>query len=171
MSFTASPATSPAPGSPVTLTCSATNAISINIPGIVPLIPPTGTFTVRPTVDTTYVCTAYGSDGRFDTRSLTVKVTGSTPPAGAGPTINVTGGFLITVVNRVIRLDASATTGTGPLTFNWAVNTPLALILNPSSATPDIQLGANGDYIFTVTATDKNGVSTSANVVVRYVGP
>src|SRR5208282_4231008 len=73
-SFTATPPTSPGPGTPVVLSCAATNATSINIAG--QSFPGgTGTFTVRPTQTATYTCSATSSTGQTASQSLTVNVT------------------------------------------------------------------------------------------------
>lgn len=86
-SFTATPMLSPAPGAPVVLSCTATNASTLIIGGQAPLVSGiaqisyTGSFTVRPLWDTVYTCTALGPEpvtsitqGK-DEQSLTVKVT------------------------------------------------------------------------------------------------
>jgi hypothetical protein len=76
-SFTASPATSPAPGSPVLLTCVAANATSVSINGT-----PSATLTVTPSTNTTYACSAQGNGGPV-TATLPVSVTQPTGPVVA----------------------------------------------------------------------------------------
>ena len=99
-SFTANPSTSPSPGSPVTLTCLATNATSVTVAGAGALNS-SGSVTVNPTVDTTYTCTAVGAGGSTDTASLTVKVTPTTtPPTGQPPIVVIQGGPVIETVVR-----------------------------------------------------------------------
>lgn len=79
--FTASPNPSPSPGTQVTLTCSATNAVSINIAGA-QFNGASGSFVVFPTSTTTYTCIATGQNGQTASQSVTETVTGSgtTPP-------------------------------------------------------------------------------------------
>jgi hypothetical protein len=76
--FTASPNPSPASGTLVTLTCSATNAVSLNIGGAL-FNGGSGTYPVFPTTTTTYTCTATGQNGQTASQSVTVTVNG---PAG-----------------------------------------------------------------------------------------
>jgi hypothetical protein len=172
-SFTATPPVSPAPGSPVVLSCQATDAVSITMNGIL-FLPGTATYKVYPTVDTNYTCIATGAKGQTDTQTLTVKVTQPTPPGGGSPpTIVFAGGNLIIVTDRHVRLDASGSfspSGNTPLTFSWTVrNQNPAAILNPTSPTPDVQLaGPAGDYLFDLTVTDSKGNSSTATLTVRF---
>ena len=73
-SFTATPPVSPSPGSPVVLTCQATNVASITMAGIL-FLPGTATYKVYPTVDTTYTCIATGTNGQTVSQTVMVKVT------------------------------------------------------------------------------------------------
>ncbi|HLH43251.1 MAG TPA: OmpA family protein [Bryobacteraceae bacterium] len=77
--FTASPNPSPTPGGKVNLTCSATNATSLNISGAL-FNGGNATFVVTPVTTTTYTCTATGQNGQTVSQSLTVTVNGSAPP-------------------------------------------------------------------------------------------
>jgi peptidoglycan-associated lipoprotein len=66
LTFSASPAFSPASGSPVVLTWSTQNATSVTITGTgVPAgsIPVNGSITVNPTTNSDYTLTAYGPGG------------------------------------------------------------------------------------------------------------
>jgi hypothetical protein len=172
-SFTATPPVSPAPGSPVVLSCQATDVVSITMNGIL-FLPGTATYKVYPTVDTSYTCIATGAKGLTDTQTITVKVNQPvTPPSGPPPTIVFAGGNLIVVTDRHIRLDASGSfspSGNNPLTFSWTVrNQNPAAILNPTSPTPDVQLGGpSGDYLFDLTVTDSKGNSSTATLTVRF---
>ena len=172
-SFTATPPVSPSPGSPVVLACTATDATSIVMNGIL-FIPGTATSKVFPLVDTTYTCTATGQNGQTVTATLTVKVTPTTtPPGGTPPTIVIAGGNSLVVTERKFSLDASAsfsTSGNGPLTYFWTTqNTNPAAVLNPTSAVTNVQLsGPSGNYIFLLTVTDSKGNSATATITVLF---
>jgi hypothetical protein len=172
-SFTATPPVSPSPGSPVVLSCLATNATSITMAGIL-FLPGTATYKVYPQVDTTYTCIATGQNGQTDTQTVTVKVTQPTgPPGGTPPTIVIAGGNMLTTTERKFTLDASASfspSGNTPLTYSWtASGINPAAILNATSAVTNIQLsGPNGTYIFMVTVTDSKGNSSTATITVLF---
>jgi hypothetical protein len=175
VSFTANPPVSPAPGSNVVLTCTATNATSVTIAGAGPLAF-NGTVVVNPQVDTTYTCTAVGV-GSQDTRSLLVKVTqpaGPGPgPQGPPPTVIIAGGPVIQTVVRNVTLNASASfspAGYGPLTYYWTAREGRAAIANGNTATPQVYLGnLYGDYFFDVTVTDARGNVATGSVDVQLV--
>jgi hypothetical protein len=172
-SFTATPPTSPSPGSPVVLSCQATNVASITMAGIL-FLPGTATYKVYPTVDTTYTCIATGTNGKTVSQTVDVKVT---QPSGGGggtpPTIVIAGGNMLTITSRDFQLDASASfspSGNNPLTYSWsAANQNPAAILNPTSAVTNVQLnGPNGTYIFNLTVTDSKGNSSTATITVLF---
>ncbi len=166
-SFTANPPVSTVPGSPVVLTCLATNAARVVISGIAP-VDANGNLTVNPTVTTTYVCVAVNGAGQSVAKNLTVPVNptggGGTPPVivinGANCMVNGTVTVCQTVV-RQLTLDLSASsspTGNNPLTFMTSSNNISAAVLNPTSSHPIVQLGELfGDYFFTITVTDSKG--------------
>jgi hypothetical protein len=172
-SFTATPPVSPSPGSPVVLSCQATNATSITMNGIL-FLPGTATYKVYPLVDTTYTCIATGQNGQTDTQTVTVKVTPTTgPPGGTPPTIVIAGGNMLTVTERKFSIDASASfspSGNNPLTYSWSSsNTNPAAVLNATSPVTNVQLnGPNGTYIFTLTVTDSKGNSSTATITVFF---
>ena len=172
-SFTATPPTSPSPGSPVVLSCQATNATSITMAGIL-FLPGTATYKVYPQVDTTYTCIATGQGGQTDTQTVMVKVTQpTTPPGGTPPTIVVAGGNTLTVTERHFSIDASGSfspSGNNPLTYSWsASNTNPVAILNPTSAVVNVQLnGPSGNYIFNLTVTDSKGNTATATITVLF---
>jgi hypothetical protein len=75
LSFTASPVTSPAAGSPVVLSWQTANATSVVLTGadVSPTnLQPSGSFTVNPITNQTYTLTAYGPGGQ--TVSVTISV-------------------------------------------------------------------------------------------------
>jgi hypothetical protein len=182
-SFTANPTTSPSPGSPVTLTCTATNATQVAISGV-GVVNQNGQIVVNPQATTTYVCVATGSNGAQASANLTVPVTtptGGTPPvvvvgglSGATCTPASGGGTTIcqTVV-RTVQLDLTGSTsaaGAGPLTFFTQSRNSSAVVLNPTSPTPNVQLSELfGDYFFDITVTDSKGNKTTVTVDVQLV--
>lgn len=171
-SFTANPSTSPSPGSPVTLTCLASNATSVTIAGAGP-VNSGGSVVVNPTVDTTYTCTAVGAGGTTDTATVTVKVTPTTPPPGQPPIVVIQGGPVIQTVVRDLGLNASQSSspaGNTPLTYLWTSRNTTAAISNPTSPTPIVHLGQlEGDYFFDLTVTDSKGNKSTATVDVQLV--
>ena len=175
-SFTATPATSPAPGTPVILRCLADNATSVDIQpnngqGVTA---GSSTTQVFPQQTTTYTCKATGN-GITDTKQLTVNVIPKPddPPKGAPPIIVIRGGPVIEAIQRQVTLDASGSSSPGgnlPLTFLWSVRNQAAVILNPTSATPIVQTNQLvGDYYFDLTVTDSRGQQSMATVIVRLV--
>lgn len=173
--FSANPPVSPAPGSNVVLTCTATDATSVTIAGAGPLAF-NGTVVVNPQVDTTYTCTAVGVRSQ-DTRTLLVKVTqpqGPGPgPQGPPPTVVINGGPVLETVVRNVTLDASASfspAGFGPLKYYWTAREGRAAIANGNTPTPQVYLGnLYGDYFFDVTVTDARGNVATASIDVRLV--
>ena len=79
-----------------------------------------------------------------------------------------------TAFTQQVRLDASKSTDPNnlALTFAWTVlSPPTANILNPTSATPDVQLlNGFGTYSFQVTVTNSAGMSSMAVATVSYFG-
>ena len=143
-----------------------------------------GNRTVNPTTTTTYVCVAVSGTLQASA-TLTVPVS-TAPIVTTGPVIVVssTGATCTTsfVVNgtvvcetviRTLVLDLSgsmAPAGSGPLTFNITSRNTQAVILNPTSSLPTVQVDdLIGDYFFDVTATDAKGNSTTQAVDVRLV--
>ena len=174
-SFTATPPTSPAPGTPVILKCLADNATKVDIQPNNGQGTTAGSSTTQvfPQQTTTYTCTATGN-GPADIKTLVVTVTPVPvkPPAGPPPVIVIKGGPVIETNVRQVTLDASGTTSPSglPLTFSWVSRNGQAAILNPSSPTPIVQTSQLiGDYYFDLTVTDSAGQSATATVIVRLV--
>jgi hypothetical protein len=177
-SFTATPSTSPSPGSPVVLSCQTQNATSINMAGNT-FQPPNATATVNPTATTTYTCIATGANGQTASKDVTVTVGGVNPPPGGGPVIVIAGGPTITTVFRQITIDASGSfspAGNNPLTFEWNSVDGTAAIINANSPKPSIilnQIGnglgqVGGVYLFHLTVTDSKGNSTTQTITVNF---
>jgi hypothetical protein len=189
-SFTANPPVSPSPGSPVVLTCLATNATSVTINGVGP-VNSAGQVTVNPQQTTTYTCSAAGQGGPA-TATVTVTVTPTQPPPTQPPPVISVGGlngltcsataapaagsgamFVCETVVRQVTLDLSQSTspsGSTPLTFLTTPQNIRSAVLNPTSAQPTVQLGEQfGDYFFNVTVTDAKGNVSTAIVDIRLV--
>jgi hypothetical protein len=177
-SFTATPSTSPSPGSPVVLACQTQNATSINMAGNT-FQPPTATATVNPTATTTYTCIATGQGGLTASKTVTVTVTGGGGQPGQGPVIVIAGGSNITTIFRQLTIDASGSfspAGNNPLTFEWNSVDGTAAIVNANSSKPSIilnQIGnglgqVGGVYLFHLTVTDSKGVATTQTVTVNF---
>ena len=107
-------------------------------------------------------------------------VTVSQPSTGGGgggssnaPTVVLNPATQATAL-RQVRLDASMSTDPNKLalTFAWTVlSPPSAIIINPTSATPDVQLvNGFGTYSFQVTVTNSAGMSSMAVATVSYLG-
>ena len=176
---TASPSTTANPYARVALNWSAQNASDVSISGI-GSVGLTGPAYVQPAADTTYTITATGRNGAQATCQVSVKVTPPAVPGGGGttPTDNppraaIAGGGTIETIVRQIRLDGSGSSSALnlPLTYRWTTRSSTASVLDPSSATPTVQLGQlYGDYFFDLVVTDSRGVSSPvATVVVKLV--
>jgi hypothetical protein len=181
-SFTANPPTSPSPGSAVVLTCLAQNANRVTISGVGD-VDANGNITVNPQTSTTYTCVATSSTGAQASQNLNVPVTPTvgTPPviiiasrAASCQTTAVVGGTTTcqTVV-RLLDLDlsgSSSPSGNNPLTFFTTSRSTAAVVLNPTSAMPSVQLSEGfGDYFFDVIVTDSKGNKALATIDVQYV--
>jgi hypothetical protein len=184
ISFTANPPQSPSPGSPVVLTCLANNAVSVVVNGVGPLNS-SGSVTVNPLVTTTYTCVATNSIGKQAVKTLTVPVANPGGGGGGGPIIVITssGGTctlgaantvtICETLNRLLDLNlkgSSSPDGNLPLSFFVTSRQNSAVVLNPTSSTPSVQLSELfGDYFFDVTVTDSKGNKSTAVLDVRFV--
>jgi hypothetical protein len=167
VSFTASPTTITA-GETVTLSWTTQHAVSASIYGIGPVVV-NGSVEVTPTSDTTYVLTANGAIGPPVTAQVSVKVN----PAPPTPTPPVADAGRDIVVNvRQVPLNATGSSDPNglPLTYSWTSQNPAATFVGANSATPIAMLGPNnGTYVFTVTVTNSQGLSSSASVNVTLI--
>ena len=185
-SFTATPPSSPSPGSPIVLSCLAQNATRVTISGVGD-VNANGSITVNPQATTTYNCVATNNTGQQASQSLTVQVANS--GGGTGPIIivggpnctgTVVGGSIVgnascQTLERQFNIDltsSSSPIGNTPLTFLTMSRNIQAAVINPTSLTPTIQVPPiKGDYLFDVTVTDSKGNKTTITIDVMYVGP
>lgn len=161
----ATPAVSARPGDPVTLSFNAQDAITVAISGI-GNVPVTGPVTVAPSQTTTYTITATGAES-----SATCQIAVQVTPAPA-PTAAIAGGPVITTLRRELTLDASGSTDPSglPLTYFWEALGTRAAIVDQGQARTRVQLaGLSGDYPFRVTVTNSAGVSSTAEITVRFI--
>jgi hypothetical protein len=168
VTFTATPATSPSPGSPVTLSWTTSNATDVSIDGL-GVEPVSGTVVVNPTVDTTYTLRAYGRRSQTQAQ-LTVKVTPG-GGGGGGPIANAGPDQVTTLME--IHLDGSKSVNPegGLLGFSWrAVGRQPALLLGADTSTPTVRFAPNafGQYTFELTVTDSKGRFSKATTNVFF---
>lgn len=172
VSFTATPPNSAAPGSPIKLACVTTGASTVIMDGL-QFLPQAATYTVYPAQSTTYTCLATGPGGQTVSQSLTVNVATTSGPGGP-PTVVIAGGTSITTAVRTFMIDASASTGTGPLTYSWsAVNGPNgnAQITNGNTPIASIILDSgNGPYYINLTVVDSKGYTATTTVAITFTG-
>ena len=163
----ASPATSAAPGNPVTISYTAANATAVQFAPAVAGATVAGPVTVSPTATTTYTITALGSGNRQATCSVTVTVT----PAPEPPTAIITEGAMIETLQRQLTLDASGSTDPagGALTYFWEPLSTGAAVLDPGQVRTRVQLaGLAGDYLFRLTVRNAQGQTGTATITVRF---
>lgn len=160
----ASPAEITSPGQAVQLSWMAQNATVVTLNGL----GVSNGVTVNPTATTTYTLIAYNAQNQ--TARCTVTVTLRTAPEPIRPTANPGTGF--DTLSRDITLDGSKSTDPNgkTLTYRWRALERTAVILDPNSATTRVQLGEQfGPYIFELTVTNSDGVSSTARIVVNFV--
>jgi hypothetical protein len=165
-SFTATPSTITA-GETVLLSWATEGATSASIGPGVGAVAVNGSVQVQPAADTTYTLTVTGNGGAPVTSTVTVKVNPSPRPvANAGPN------QLVQIMQVPLNAGASLDPNGLPLTFSWVSQNPTATLINPNTATPIAHLGnANGDYTFTVTVTNSQGLSSTASVTITLIHP
>ena len=171
VSFTATPNPSTTPGGAVALTCQTQNAASITMAGLT-FLTPNITYTVYPQTTTAYTCIATGENGAVASKSVTVTVGSTAPPTAQPPVIVIAGGSSQTTTVRNIQLNfsgSSSPAGNNPIGYYLVALYGSAEIVNPTTATPTIVLGATpGPYYFNLTVTDSKGMSTTQEITITY---
>ena len=103
---------------------------------------------------------------------ISVTSTPPPPPPSTAPTVTIAP-VLATSVNQV-RLDASGSKDPNglALTYLWKpVGTPTGIVINSTSATPDVQFtNGFGLYQFQVTVTNSAGASATGTITIQYNG-
>jgi hypothetical protein len=162
----ASPATSPAPGTQVSIGYTTTNATAVTVSPTVAGAGLQGPILVNPAATTTYTITATGANNQ--TASCTVPVTVTPAP---GPSPIITGPSVIESIYRQLNLDGSQSTDPagGALTYVWTPLSTGAAVLDQGQPVTRIQLGgAFGDYIIRLTVRNAQGQENSTTVTVRF---
>jgi hypothetical protein len=152
------------PGDAASLSFTVQNATVVTLNGL----GITNPVTVRPTVTTTYTLIAYNAKNETARCEVTVRVKAIAPEdrpiANAGPSQDT--------LYRQLTLDGSKSVDPKgrALTYLWTVENKTAVILEPTSITPRVQLGEQfGPYIFRLTVTNTLGISSSSLVTVNFV--
>jgi hypothetical protein len=150
-------------GDSASISYSAQNATVVTLNGLG--IP--NPVTVRPTTTTTYTLIAYNAKNETARCEVTVRVKGDAPVDR--PTANA--GSSITTIDRLLTLDGTKSFDPkgGTLTYRWRPLEKTAVVLEPTSPTPRVQLGEQfGPYIFELTVTNSAGVSATTTVTINY---
>jgi hypothetical protein len=161
----ANPASSPAPGTPVTISYQTTNGTSVTVAPAVPGAGLNGPITVTPTATTTYTITVLGANNQSANCSVTVTVPTVQPPVPV-----IVGGSVIETINRELTLDGSQSEnpGGGALTYVWRPLGTGSAVLDQGQPRTRVQLGGQfGDYPFILTVRNAAGLEASATVIVR----
>ncbi|MBL8238792.1 MAG: OmpA family protein [Bryobacterales bacterium] len=150
-------------GDPASISYTAQNATVVTLNGLgVP-----NPVVVRPTATTTYTLIAYNAQNQTARCEVTVRV--AAEPAVIRPTANA--GPSITTIDRLLTLDGtkSSDPSGGALTYRWRPLEKTAVVLEPNSPTPRVQLGEQfGPYTFELTVTNGAGVSATSTVTINY---
>ena len=151
-------------GDPASISFTVQNATVVTLNGL----GITNPVTVRPTATTTYTLIAYNAKNETARCEVTVRVRAiadvDRPIANAGASQDT--------IYRLVTLDGSKSVNPkgGPLTYLWTLEDKTAVILEPTSITPRVQLGEQfGPYIFRLTVTNSLGISSSSFVTVNFL--
>lgn len=152
------------PGDQASISFTATNFTVVTLNGLGVSNP----VIVRPNTTTTYTLIAYNAKNETARCDVTVRV--KTPPVVDRPIANA--GPSVDTIYRLLTLDATASSDPkgGPLTYLWRPLEKTAVVLEPTSPTPRVQLGEQfGPYIFELTVTNQLGASATSRVTVNFV--
>jgi hypothetical protein len=174
ISFTASPDTITAGGTPITFRWQTENAVEVFITEGIGTRAPNGSLTnAGPLRTTTYMITAIGR-GRNNTATgtVTVTLTSGPPPANRPPTANIPTGNFVTATRNIVLNGAGSFDPDGdPLTYRWRSVDGRASISNPTDAIAYAVLTDTnyGEFVFELTVTDSKGASATQTVIVTLV--
>lgn len=163
-SCVSSPVEIPNPGDPASISFTSQNATVVTLNGL----GITNPVTVRPVTTTTYTLIAYNAKNETARCEVTVRVKTIAPEDR--PVSNAGSGQ--DTIYRLLTLDGSKSFNPkgGPLTYLWTLEDKTAVVLDPTSITPRVQLGEQfGPYVFRLTVTNSLGISASSFVTVNYV--
>jgi hypothetical protein len=151
-------------GDPASISYTATNFTVVTLNGLGVGNP----VVVRPNVTTTYTLIAYNAKNETARCDVTVRV--KTAPVIDRPIANAGTGY--DTIYRQNTLDGTQSSDPkgGPLTYRWRPLEKTAVVLEPTSPTPRVQLGEQfGPYVFELTVTNQAGVSATSTVTVNFV--
>lgn len=170
LSFTVNPTTI-TPGQPVTFTWETEGADYVFISGGVGNRISSGSLTnAGPTATQTYTLSAVGKGGVVNaTATVTVNppVTNSATPVARISPADVVTTFRELVLNGTPSFDPN----NRPLTYSWRSVDNRGTVVNPTSATPTVQLRTpfTGDFVFELQVTNDAGLSSKALVTVQLI--
>jgi hypothetical protein len=150
-------------GDPASISYTAQNATVVTLNGLGISNP----VVVRPTTTTTYTLIAYNAQNQTARCEVTVRV--ATTPVIDRPIANA--GESITTINRLLTLDGTKSSDPkgGTLTYLWRPLERTAVVLEPTSPTPRVQLGEQfGPYVFELTVTNPAGISSTSTVTINF---
>jgi len=152
------------PGGQASISYTATNFTVVTLNGLGVGNP----VVVRPNATTTYTLIAYNAKNETARCEVTVRV--KTPPVVDRPIANA--GPSTDTIYRLLTLDGSKSSDPkgGTLKYLWRPLEKTAVVLDPTSVTPRVQLGEQfGPYIFELTVTTEAGISATSTVTVNFV--
>jgi hypothetical protein len=172
LSFTVNPTTA-TPGQPVTFTWETEGADYVFISGGIGNRIASGSLTnAGPTSTQTYTLSAIGKGGVVNaTATVTVNppVTNSATPVARISPADVVTTFRELVLNGTPSFDPN----NRPLTYSWRSVDNRGTVVNPTSATPTVQLRTpfTGSFVFELQVTNDAGLSSKALVTVQLIPP
>ena len=158
-SFGQASGNSNAPGVPVTLSWTTTDAVSVSISGVTPnALPANGSVTVAPAATTTYTLTATNGAGGTATEAVTLDVVPA--PTSATPTVS-----LFFSPNPINSGESTQLT--------WYTQYATAVSISPgigavAASSPSITVSPKTTTTYTITATGPWGTTIQSSTLVVY---
>jgi hypothetical protein len=98
--------------------------------------------------------------------------TTTAPPPPTGTTVAVAGPKNVSVPYAIFQLNGAASTSADgkPLQYQWSLSptSSPAVIVNANTATPTVQFGQVGTYIFILTVTDDTGKTATDSTTITH---